>query len=314
LIRPHVWNYRNPTHSDSETILRAYAAWGLDFLPRLNGMFAFALYDRGRLGIKPLYVLRRPDRLLFGSELKVPLPACPAPELVPEALAQYLAYDYSSGPDTLVRGIQRRLPGQALIVERDLSARTLEYWSPLKVKPRQDAYEDFAAEFDELMDQVMREHLRADVPFGLFLSGGVDSSLLLAQIARRQDRPVRSFSVGFAGTGDAGELPAAEAAARRYSAEHTPLLLEPDALLRRLPPYGLGRRLWMRTRRSGGIKVSAAPCRTARHGQPRIGPDSPKTQGNGGNHGKDTRIDAPGRAACGAAAFPSRKPGLRQAT
>jgi asparagine synthase (glutamine-hydrolysing) len=237
---------RFDTHSDSETILRAYAAWGLDFLPRLNGMFAFALYDRGRgrgrlilardrLGIKPLYVLRRPDRLLFGSELKALLPACPAPELVPEALAQYLAYDYSSGPDTLVRGIQRVLPGQALIVERDLSARTLEYWSPLSVKPQWGSYEDFAVEFESLMDRVMREHLRADVPFGLFLSGGVDSSLLLAQIARRQDRPVRSFSVGFAGTGDAGELPAAEAAARRYSAEHTPLLLEPDALLRRLP-------------------------------------------------------------------------------
>lgn len=232
------------THSDCETILHSYAAWGMGFLRRLNGMFAFALYDqvrgrlilaRDRLGIKPLYVLRQPDRLLFGSELKALLPRCAAPDLVPEAVAQYLARDYSSGPDTLVRGIQRVLPGQALIVERDMSERVVDYWSPFSVAPRRGSYDDFAAEFDDLMDQVMREHLRVDVPFGLFLSGGLDSSLLLALMARRQDRPVRTYSVGFARAGTASELPAAASAAHLYAAEHKPLELDPEGLLRRLP-------------------------------------------------------------------------------
>lgn len=235
---------RFSTHSDSETILHAYAVWGIDFLRHFHGMFAFALYDgrrgrlilvRDRLGIKPLYVLRRPDRILFGSELKALLPHCPVPELLPEAMVQYLACDYSSGSNTLVKGIRRVLPGQALIVERDLTEHTVDYWSPLSVAPRRGAYQDFAAEFDSLMDQVMREHLRTDVPFGLFLSGGLDSSLLLAQIARHQDRPVRTYALGFAGAGTACELPAAETAARLYGAEHTSWVLDPETLMRRLP-------------------------------------------------------------------------------
>ncbi len=232
-------------NSNHEIILQAYAGFGLDFLRHLNGIFAFALYDkpherlilaRDRLGIKPLYWLRLPDRVLFGSEIKALLPYIPSPQLAPEALAQYLACDCSFGQKTLVNGIHRVLPGQALIVERNLNIQVLDYyWPDLVIVPRQDTYEDLAAEFDALIDQVMREHQRTNLPFGLFLSGGLDSSVLLALIASRQTRPVRTFSVGFTDVDVVSEIPAIEASVRRYSSDHTSIILSREALFSRVP-------------------------------------------------------------------------------
>lgn len=226
------------THSDCEVILHAYAAWGMDALPKLHGMFAFALYDRhagrlvlarDRLGIKPLYWTRLPGRILFGSEIKALLPQVPCPELAPETLAQYLGYGFGSGTATAVRGIQRVLPGQALVIERDLTAQATEYWSLSTLRGRRASYEALAEEFEPLMDTVMQEHLQADVPFGLFLSGGVDSSLMLALAARHYGERLRTFSVGFSDAAR-NELPDAEATARRFGTDHTSLMLDREAL------------------------------------------------------------------------------------
>jgi asparagine synthase (glutamine-hydrolysing) len=234
---------RFATASDSETILHAYALDGLAALPSLHGMFALALHDarrgelvlaRDRLGIKPLYYARLPDRFLFASELKALLAVWPgARELAPEALVQFLQNRFTSGGESPVQGIRRLAPGTALVVDAALDLREHRYWSALDVTPRRCDFAGAAEEFEPLFRQVMVEHLRADVPYGLFLSSGVDSGVLLAMISELTGRAVRTFSVGYGDAGD--ELASAAAVARRFGAAHTEIVLDRDAVFRRLP-------------------------------------------------------------------------------
>jgi len=236
---------RFATASDSETILHAYALDGLDALASLHGMFAFALYDaerrqlvlaRDRLGIKPLYYSMLPDRLLFASELKALLAVWPGErELDPGALVQYLQNRFNTGDASLVRGIHRVPPGTALVVDARLGVRAHRYWSPLAVRPRPLRFEEATEEFEPLFRQVMIEHLRADVPYGLFLSSGVDSGVLLALISELTGRAVRTFSVGYRDSAIDDELPGAGDVARRFGAEHVEIVLDRDAVFRRLP-------------------------------------------------------------------------------
>ena len=236
---------RFTTASDSETILHLYALKGLDALASLHGMFAFALHDararrlvlaRDRLGMKPLYYARFPDRILFASEVKGLLAAWPhEPELEPAALLQSLQNQFNSGDTSLIRGIRRLPPATALVVDADLNLSEHVYWSPLHVTPRALDFDQAAAEFEPLFRQVMLEHLRSDVPYGLFLSGGVDSAVLLAMVTELTGRPVRTFSVGYAEGGSADERADAAAVARRFDAEHAEIVLDGDRVFRRLP-------------------------------------------------------------------------------
>jgi len=234
---------RFATRSDSESILHAWALDGLEGLASLHGMFAFALYDgrcrelvlaRDRLGIKPLYYAELPDRLLFASELKALLAAWPgSPDVEPGALAQYLQNRFSTGAGSLLRGMRRLSPGVALLVDADLKVHERRYWSALDVRPRDVDFDEAAEEFEPLFRQVMREHLRADVSYGLFLSSGVDSGVLLAMISELTREPVRTFSIGYREVGN--EVDDATAIARRFGAKHTEILLDRDAVLRRVP-------------------------------------------------------------------------------
>ena len=236
---------RFATASDSETILHAYALDGLDALRSLHGMFAFALYDahagelvlaRDRLGIKPLYYANLGDRLLFASELKALLAVWPTePELDPGALVQSLQNRFNTGETTLLRGVRRLPPGTALVVDADLKVREYRYWSPLAVRSRRIDFDQAAEEFEPLFRQVMLEHLRSDVPYGLFLSGGVDSGVLLAMVSELTGRPVRTFSIGYRDAAIGDELLDATAIARRFGADHTEIRLDRDAVFRRLP-------------------------------------------------------------------------------
>ena len=236
---------RFTTNSDSETILHAYALDGLDALASLHGMFAFALHDarrgelllgRDRLGIKPLYYAALPDRLLFASELKALLAVWPEePALDPAALVQSLQNHFNTGERSLVRRIRRLPPGATLVVDADLKLHARRYWSLLDVRPRPLRFEQAAEEFEPLFRQVMLEHLRADVPYGLFLSSGVDSGVLLAMMSELTGQPVRTFSIGYRDAAISDELPDAAAIARRFGAEHTEVVLDRDAAFRRLP-------------------------------------------------------------------------------
>ena len=233
------------TKSDSETILQAYAAYGIDFLRYLHGMFAFALYDktkqklilaRDRLGIKPLYYLQLPGKVAFASEIKALLPILPqsvAIECV--AFAQFLENEFSTGTRTIIHGINRVLPGEVIEIDTGLRLKKTRYWSTLDVPPTNMGFDDAFEQFDALMKQVIQDHLHADVPFGLFLSGGVDSGILAALLSRYHDQPLRTFSVGYRNGDTTGEVERAENIARQFNTVHTTFTLSGSDILNRIP-------------------------------------------------------------------------------
>lgn len=233
------------TASDAEAALHGWAYWGQDVLARLHGMYAFALLDRAqrrlwlvrdRLGIKPLYYAALPDRVLFASEIKALLAALPqTPALSPQALSQYFQNQASSGRETVFQGIHRVLPGEALCIGPDLSIVHHRYWSPDSIRPQRLTHEQALEAWEPLFEQVLREHLRADVPLGLFLSGGVDSAVLLARLSRLQPHPVRTFSIGWSDAALGDELEAAQAVATRFGAQHETIRLSAADVFQRLP-------------------------------------------------------------------------------
>ncbi|MBN8778093.1 asparagine synthase (glutamine-hydrolyzing) [Thiobacillus sp.] len=233
------------THSDCETILHGYEAWGIAFLDRLQGMFAFALHDvqrgelilaRDRLGIKPLYYCRNSRGLAFASEIKALQPWLGKPEVDPQGLAQLLQSNFTCAPRTLLQGVAKLPPAHlARIDTRTLTIELHAYWSPLQVTPLDLGLNDALERFDVLMQDVMDIHMRADVPLGLFLSGGVDSSLLAAMLAQRMAEPLRTFSVGFPGSSVHNELDAARRVAEQFHTRHSVFEVSADDMLNCLP-------------------------------------------------------------------------------
>ena len=230
--------------SDSECVMQVYAAAGVAGFARLHGMFALALLDRqrhclvlarDRLGIKPLYLYRDATRVAFGSELKALLPLLPgAPGLQADAIAQFLEHEFAAGEHTAIAGITRVPPGCAVTIDMRLGVTTQRFWSMDALRTQRLDMAQAEEAFSALFEQVMREHMRADVPFGLFLSGGVDSSLLCAMLTRLHDRPIQSFSVGYSVTRERNELDAALAIARRFGTQHQALEITPAQLRARI--------------------------------------------------------------------------------
>ena len=237
--------HRFATHSDCETILHGYEAWGTGCLDRLQGMFAFALHDaqrgelilaRDRLGIKPLYYCHDNHGLAFASEIKALLPWLGKPEVNPDGLAQFLQSNFTCAQQTLLQGVDKLLPGHlARIDTRTLQLELHAYWSPLQVVPLDVGLNEALDRFDTLMQDVMDIHMRADVPLGLFLSGGVDSSLLAAMLAQRVSEPLRTFSVGFPGSSVHNELDAAQRVAEQFHTRHSVFEVRADDMLNCLP-------------------------------------------------------------------------------
>lgn len=237
--------HRFATHSDCETILHAYEAWGMQFLERLQGMFAFALHDarrdelilvRDRLGIKPLYYCHDHRGLAFASEIKALLPWLGKPEVNPHGLAQFLQSNFACAPQTLFQGVEKLPPGHlARIDSGSMRVEQCAYWSALQVATLDIGLGDALEQFDGLMQDVMNIHMRADVPLGLFLSGGVDSSLLAALLAQRVREPLRTFSVGFPGSSVHNELDAARRVAEQFHTHHSAFEVSADDMLNYLP-------------------------------------------------------------------------------
>jgi len=203
---------RYRTRSDTETILHAYEEWGDACVDHLRGMFAFAIWDAGRrrllaardrLGIKPLYWTLVGGRLLFASEIKALLASdLIVAELNQEALPELLGTRSLSGTRTMFRGIHKLLPGHQLVFERG-AIRIRQYWDvPHRAASdrgdaRNKSDRDVVDEFRSALDASVRLHLMSDVPLGVFLSGGIDSSAIAALMARAMNRPVQTFSVAF---------------------------------------------------------------------------------------------------------------------
>jgi asparagine synthase (glutamine-hydrolysing) len=228
------------TSGDTETLVHLYEDVGADLVHSLRGMFAFALWDerrqalllaRDRLGIKPLYYWERPDGLAFASELRAFL-ALPGfrPEIDRAGLASYLAFGYVQDPLSIFRGVRKLPPGHRLTWQRGGGVRVERYWTPARP---QDPDRDEAAAVEELRARLLDAvdcHLEADVPVGLFLSGGLDSSSVAAAV-RHFGRPARTFSIGFAQE-EYNEAPDAARVARHLGTEHTEFIVHdcPDIL------------------------------------------------------------------------------------
>ena len=218
------------THSDTEVIVHLYEQYGEECLVHLRGMFAFAVWDnrdrklfiaRDRLGIKPLYFAERGGSLLFGSEVKALLrhpDMCAS--LDRRALSDYLSLKYVPAPRTLFAGVHSLPPGHCLSAHYG-RIEIKQYWDISFQKPATPVSEGACLEqLDSLLRESVRLHLRSDVPFGAFLSGGLDSSIIVALMSAELSEPVKTFSVGFAGSAGTDELPYAKIVADRFGCEH----------------------------------------------------------------------------------------------
>lgn len=235
--------YQFRTSSDTEVLLRIYEREGERCLNKLDGMFAFAVWDarqrrlvlaRDRVGKKPLFYYSSPTMFAFASEIKALLRH---PEIVPEvaceALGPFFLYGYVPTPGTFYHGISQLPPGYLLRVDFTGEVRTEEYWDvPLSLSSSSCAPSEAEAmaRVRELTEGAVRRRLITDVPLGAFLSGGIDSSIVVGLMSRFMPEPVRTFSIGFSGDPHFDETSYARLAARHFGSVHTEFVVRPSAV------------------------------------------------------------------------------------
>jgi asparagine synthase (glutamine-hydrolysing) len=218
------------THSDTETILHLFEEYGHGCVGRLRGMFAFVIWDarqrrlfaaRDRLGIKPFYYYLTPQRFLFGSEIKAVLAH---PELHPElnraAIPEYLAFGYLSSDATMFRDICKLMPGHTIELDETGQSRIEPYWDlPAVSEGDSRSKKYYVTAYRDLLEQAVSSHLMSDVPLGVFLSGGLDSSVVAALTSKLRAAPIETFSVGYAEAAYS-ELPFARQVASHIGSVH----------------------------------------------------------------------------------------------
>jgi asparagine synthase (glutamine-hydrolysing) len=238
--------HRFATRGDGETIVHLYEELGPRFVERLRGMFAIALWDRprrrlvlarDRMGVKPLYVAEIAAGLAFASEVKsLVAGGLVQPQLDPVAAELFMAWGYVPGPQTLFAGVHKLDPASYLVYEEGRVAEQREYWDPWDSAPEGvgSSWEEDGERLLELLRTATRARMVSDVPLGVMLSGGLDSSLIAALMAEASDRPVQTFSVGFVEDAAANELAEARQVANRLGTDHheleTSALDHPDLL------------------------------------------------------------------------------------
>ncbi|PYU63735.1 MAG: asparagine synthase (glutamine-hydrolyzing) [Acidobacteria bacterium] len=231
------------TASDTEVIVHLYEDFGEDCVQHLRGMFGFALWDarrrrlfvaRDRLGIKPVYFAQSGGRLIFASEIKAILqhPATQA-NLNVDGLSKFLSLKYVPAPQTMFEGIYALPPGCSLTCDAN-GVKVRRYWdlSFANHSNGERSEESYADELDALLRECVKLHLMSDVPFGAFLSGGLDSSTVVALMSQFLNEPVKTYSVGFEGDAEAfSELPYARMVAKKYEADHHEVFIRPNDLI-----------------------------------------------------------------------------------
>ena len=242
LERGHVYSSR----TDSETILHLYEERGLDFVHDIEGDYAICIWDeragrlalvRDRIGVKPLYFYQQDGRFIFASEIKAILqhPAVTA-EVDEEALYHYLTFLTTPAPSTLFSGIRKIPAGHMLVVSRDGTTSLTQYWDalpPAAAEPRSE--EEHQAEILRLLRESIRKRMMSDVPFGVFLSGGVDSSANVALMSELMTRPVETFTVGFKDAEYLNELDSARRIARDFGTNHHEVIISEQEMRDFLP-------------------------------------------------------------------------------
>ena len=243
LARGHVLK----THTDTEVIVHLYEDYGEQCVTQFRGMFAFALWDarkkklmlaRDRVGIKPLYYVRTSDSLLFASEIKA-FRADPSVQLDlnPQAIDTFLTFLYVPGSETLFRSVQKLAPGHYLVME-DGDVKVSRYWDLEFTAPESNGhFRDSVEELKEMLRQAVKDHMISDVPVGVLLSGGVDSTALLSFAVYETQKKVSSFTIGFEGQNFADERPYAKLAAEKFGSEHHEMTITAKDFLEFLPKY-----------------------------------------------------------------------------
>jgi asparagine synthase (glutamine-hydrolysing) len=237
--------HRYRTQSDTETIVHLYEEYGTACVDRLRGMFAFVIWDvkrrvlfgaRDRLGIKPFYYLRSSDFLLFGSEIKAILAhpgvhACLDRAVLPE----YLAFGYLTGARTMFAGIQKLPPGHTLEADESGQVKLRAYWDiPQDGRKKQVTRDDCAGTYAEMLERSVESHLMSDVPLGVFLSGGIDSSLVAALMTKLRGNSIETFSVGY-DEQVFSELPYAQTVAKHIKSVHHEVRVSREEFFKALP-------------------------------------------------------------------------------
>jgi asparagine synthase (glutamine-hydrolysing) len=233
--------HRFVTNSDTETLIHLYEQEGVDGLHRLRGMFAYAIWDarrrrvflaRDRFGKKPLYYAVLPQGLYFGSELKCLRVAGVPTEIDSEALRLFFQFTYIPEPLTCFQAVKKLPPGSWLTYDADGTVRQGRYWqfpAPVAETPANFSEAEVCARLRDKFDESVRIRMIADVPLGAFLSGGIDSSSVVASMALASPEPVQTFSIGFEESAF-NELEYAAMVARQYSTDHHEIVVRPDAV------------------------------------------------------------------------------------
>jgi asparagine synthase (glutamine-hydrolysing) len=231
--------HRFATNGDTEAIVHLYEDEGVACLQKLRGMFAFALWDkrreilfcaRDRLGKKPFCYTKTNDSLIFGSEIKA-ITADPEVSITPNfyAIDQYLTYQFVPSPLTAFEGIHRLAPGHFVLCSITGDLKIERYWEPPLSEKIEASEEDIQLEILRHLSESVRLRMISDVPLGAFLSGGIDSSVVVALMARESAKRVKTFSIGFEEE-DFNELPYARLVADRYGTEHHEVVVKPNAI------------------------------------------------------------------------------------
>ena len=237
--------HRYRSRCDTETIIHQYEEDGDRVVEKLHGMFAFAIWDkkkqelllaRDRLGIKPLYYATTDAGLVFGSEIKSLFASGYVKAAFnEEVLPEFLSTRFVSGDDTFFKGIRKLQPGHVLLWSREKGIRTRRYWQlPAPTANSDLSFEAQAKDLRARLEASVESHLMSDVPLGVFLSGGLDSSALASIMSRQVREPIQSFSVGFA-EAEANELPYARTVAKAIGAEHRDVTVTPNDFFEALP-------------------------------------------------------------------------------
>jgi len=231
--RGHIFS----TNTDTETIVHAYEEYGRDCVQKLNGMFAFAIWDnrkkelflaRDRIGIKPLYYFFDKKKFIFGSELKSILQVEDIPKRIDlTALDNFLTFEYIPAPLSIFQDIKKLPPGHTLILSNN-NINIQQYWD-LQVKTNGFDESQSRENLVDLLQDAVKIRLMSDVPLGAFLSGGIDSSTIVALMSQVMDQPVKTFSIGFEDQ-TYNELNYARMIAKKFNTEHHEFIIQPNAV------------------------------------------------------------------------------------
>ena len=233
------------TNSDTEVLLIAYKEWGGGCVDHLRGMFAFAIWDnisrslfvaRDRMGIKPLYYYKDTNVFLFASEIKSILESGVVKrDFQLLSLDSFLTLGYVPAPMTMFRNILKLLPGHSMLIDKSGSLKINKYWNLNFQENHSISFKGALEQLDLLLHESIKLHLMSDVPLGVFLSGGLDSSALVALMSDATNQPIKTFSVGYEGAEEANELEYARKVAKKFKTDHHEFILQPYDFMNSIP-------------------------------------------------------------------------------